>query len=201
MTTSVEISVIVNSLKSDSASGCDHISTKFCKRAILFLWDVISRLINQCIYSGSYPECLRLARVIPIFKSGSRLKLNNYRPISILNVFSKVFEYALHSTIQKYFSTYGVIHKNQFGFVHSPSTLLATTNLMSFIREKVDRGLFVAGVFIDLKAFDCVDHALLLSKMYKVGVRGDELTLFKSYLEKKAANCSDQWIRNRTLSN
>jgi hypothetical protein len=186
MTTPVEISVIINSLRSDSASGCDRISTKFCKRAILFLSDVISRLINQCICSGSYPECLKLARVIPIFKSGSRLEMNNYRPISILNVFSKVFEYALHSRIQKYFSTHKVIHKNQFGFVHSSSTLLATTNLMSFIREKLDRGLFVAGVFIDLrKAFDCVDHALLLSKMYKEGVRGDELALFKSYLENR----------------
>jgi hypothetical protein len=107
--------------------------------------------------------------------------MNNYRPISILNVFSKVFK---NSRIQKYFSKYGVIYKSQFGFVHSSSTLLATTNLMSFIREKLDRGLFVAEVFIDLrKVFDFVDHALLLSKMYKEGVRGDELTLFKSYFE------------------
>jgi hypothetical protein len=106
--------------------------------------------------------------------------MNNYRPISILNVFSKVFK---NSRIQKYFSTYGVIYKSQFSFVHSSSTLLATTNLMSFIREKLDRGLFVAGVF--RKAFDCVDHALLLSKIYKKGVQGNELTLFKSYLENR----------------
>jgi hypothetical protein len=81
-----------------------------------------------------------------------------------------------------YFSTYGVIHKSQFGFVHCSSTLLAITNLMSFIWEKLDRGLFVAGVFIDLrKAFDSVHHALLLSKMYNEVVRGDELTN-QSYL-------------------
>jgi hypothetical protein len=115
MTTPVEISVIINPLQSDSASGCDHIS--FCKRAIFFLSDVILRLINQCISSGLYPECLKLARVILIFESGSRLEINNYRPISIL----KVFEYALHARIQKYFSTYEGIHKSQF-------TLLATTS-------------------------------------------------------------------------
>jgi hypothetical protein len=109
--------------------------------------------------------------------------MNNYRPISIQNVFSKVFEYALLSRIQKYFSTYEVIHKSQFGFVYSSSTVLATTNLMSFIRVKLHRGLFVAGVFINLrKAFDCVDHALLLLKMYKEGVRGDEIILEIGYI-------------------
>jgi hypothetical protein len=99
MTTPVEISVIINSLKSDSASGCDYTSTKFCKRAILCLSDVISRLINEWFILG----CLKLARVIPIFKSGSRLEMNNHRPISI-RFFSKVFEYALHSRIQDCFS-------------------------------------------------------------------------------------------------
>jgi exonuclease III len=183
-TSGLEISGIINGLKTESASGCDLISTRFCKRAVLFLSEAISRLINNCLSANIFPSCLKLARVIPILKSGSQLVLNNYRPISILNIFSKIFEYVLLNRLQGYLNSHKVINANQYGFVHSSNTLLATTNLMSFIREKLDAGLFVVGLFIDLrKAFDCVDHGLLLSKMFRDGVRGDPLSLFKSYLE------------------
>jgi exonuclease III len=185
-TTSLEISGIINGLNSDSASGCDRISTRFCKRAVLFLSDVVSRLVNDCISNNVFPSCLKLARVVPVLKSGSQLVLNNYRPISILNIFSKIFEHVLHVRLQKYLDAYGVINDNQYGFVHSSNTLLATTSLMSFVREKLDAGLFVVGLFIDLrKAFDCVDHNLLLSKMFKEGIRDDPLSLFRSYLEQR----------------
>jgi hypothetical protein len=122
-------------------------------------------LVNDNISANVFPSCVKLVRVVPVLKSGSQLVLNNYRPISILNIFSKIFEHVLHNRIQKYIDAHS---GSQYGFVHSSNTLQTTTSLMSFVREKLDAGLSVVGFFIDLrKAFDCVDQNLLLSKMFK----------------------------------
>jgi hypothetical protein len=110
--TSLEI-LGINGLNSESASGCDRISTRFCKRAVLFLSDIVSRSVNNCISNNVFPSCLKLARVVPVLKSGSQLVLNNYRPISILNIFSKIFEYVLHIGLQKYLDAQSVINGNQ----------------------------------------------------------------------------------------
>jgi hypothetical protein len=138
-TTSLEISGIINKLNSDSASGCDRISTRFCKRAVLFFW----LMLFPDWLTTVFPSCLKLARVVPVLKSGSQLVLNNYHPISILNIFSKIFEHFLHIRLQKYLDAHSVINGNQYGFVHLSNTLLATMSLLSFVREKLDAGLLL----------------------------------------------------------
>jgi hypothetical protein len=131
-------------------------------------------LTRDCISNNVFSSCLKLARVVPVLKSGIQLVLNNYRPVSILNIFSQIFEHILHIGLQKYIDARSVINGNLYGFVHSSNTSLATTSLMSFVREKLDAGLFVVGLFIDLrKAFDCVDRNLLtVAKDVQRGNRG-----------------------------
>jgi hypothetical protein len=101
-------------------SECNRILTRFCKRAVLFLSDVVSRLVIDCIFSS----CFKLAKVVPVLKSGSQLILNN-------------FEHVLHIRLQKYLDAHNVINGYQCGCVHSSNTLLATTSLMSFVRKKI----------------------------------------------------------------
>jgi hypothetical protein len=162
----------------------------FARRTVLFLSDVVSRLVNHCISTNVFQSYLKLARVVLVLNSKSQLVLNNYRPNSILNISSKIFEQVLHIGLQKYLDAHSMIidqNGNQYGIVHSSNALLVTTSLMSFarnMREKLDAGLFVVG--LDLrKAFDCVDHNLLLSKMFREGIRDDPLSLFRSYLEQR----------------
>jgi hypothetical protein len=115
-----------NGLNFDSASGCGRISTWFCKRVVLFCLISFPDWLTTVFLLTFFH--LVLARVVPVLKTGSQLVLNNYRPISILNIFSKIFKYVLHIRLQKYLDAHSVINGDQYGFVHSSKILLATTS-------------------------------------------------------------------------
>jgi retron-type reverse transcriptase len=135
------------------------------------------------INSGIVPQQLKIARVVPIFKSGDNSVFSNYRPISVLPIFSKIFEKIVHNRITNYLEQHGILFHNQYGFRKSHSTLLALQSLSIKITEAVDQKIYNIGIFIDLsKAFDTVNHDILLRKLYHYGIRGLALDWIKSYL-------------------
>ena len=141
-------------------------------------------LINLSFATGVYPDNLKIAKVIPVFKNkGDRLTLSNYRPISLLSNINKNFEKLVHSRLYTFLDLHNCIYELQFGFRTKHSTNHALLSLTEMIRDALDNGKFACGIFIDLqKAFDTVDHKVLLKKLEYYGIRGISNDWFKSYL-------------------
>ena len=143
----------------------------------------ITLIINQSILSGTFPDKLKLAKVIPIHKKGDDTKIDNYRPISILPAISKIFERVLFNQIDEYFSSHNLYNDSQYGFRTKHSTEHATLELVDRISQELDKGNTPLNIFIDLsKAFDTLDHKILLHKLNHYGFNGPALNIMKSYL-------------------
>ena len=144
---------------------------------------ILTRLFNHCIENQLYPLDLKKAVVIPIFKKGRKDLSGNYRPISLISPFSKVFEKCLLSQLTKFFTKNGLLSKRQFGFKKSVSTEMALCNVYEDLIKNSENDKITCSVFLDIsKAFDSVDHEILLSKLQFYGVRGLPLELLRSYL-------------------
>jgi hypothetical protein len=130
---------------------------------------------------------LKSAKVIPVFKSGDQSLVTNYRPISILNSFSKVFEKALYNRLLNFIDKNNILFSGQFGFRKGHSTAMALVAFMDKLTELLDNNQFVIGMFIDLsKAFDTIDHSIMIRKLSHYGVRGLFLDLISNYLSGRA---------------
>ena len=123
-------------------------------------------IINKSFESGIFPDALKLTKVIPIFKSGSKLDMNNYRPISLLSTFSKIFEKLMHLRLYKFLENNKVIYQSQFGFQKNKSTKHSFIEIVESIRTCIENKHYGCGISIDLKkAFDTVNHDILLQKL------------------------------------
>ena len=127
---------------------------------------------------------MKTAKVIPLFKSGDKKSFNNYRPVSLLSQFSKILEKLFDNRLQSFIDKHSILSDSQYGFRSSCSTSSALIELIEEISTSLDNKKIAIGVFIDLrKAFDTIDHKLLLSKLDHYGVRGQSNNWIKSYLE------------------
>ena len=143
----------------------------------------ITLIINQSILSGTFPDKLKLAKVIPIHKNGDNTKIDNYRPITILPAISKIFERVLFNQIDKYFSSHNLYNDSQYGFRKKHSTEHAALELVDIISQELEKGNTPLNIFIDLsKTFDTLDHKILLNKLNHYGFSGPALNIMKSYL-------------------
>ena len=141
-------------------------------------------IFNVSLQNGTFPDELKIARVTPLFKNGSDSDLGNYRPISVLPCFSKILEKIMYNRLYKHLSDNNVLYKKQFGFQEKHSTEHAILHLVDQINCSFEKNLFTLGIFIDLsKAFDTVDHKILITKLENYGVKGTNLHWFKSYLK------------------
>ena len=151
----------------------------------------LTHLINLSLTTNVFPADWKIAKIIPIYKSGSRSNLDNYRPISILPVLSKIIEKIKHRQLISFLDRNSLLSPSQFGFRRGLSTELAATLLLDDIRKDVDAGKLVGAVFIDLsKAFDTISHTKLLEKLSQYGVNDGELEWFKDYLFSRKATVS-----------
>ena len=143
----------------------------------------LSRLINLSFTSGVFPDCLKNAKIIPIHKSGPRDILKNFRPISILPTYSKLFEKSMSLRLVSFLDKFNIISPNQFGFQKGKTTTQAILNFISNIYESFNKRRFSIGIFLDFKsAFDTVNHNILISKLDRYGIRGIAGNWFSSYL-------------------
>ena len=133
-----------------------------------------------------FPDVLKIASVTPIFKGDENWNLGNYRPISVLPCFSKTLERIMYNRLYKYLTDNNILYKKQSGFQTGHSTEHTIIQLVGQINSKFEKDQYTLGVFIDLsKAFDTVDHKVLIAKLENYGIKGINLLWFKSYLENR----------------
>ena len=143
-------------------------------------------LFNLCIENGFFPSTLKLAKVIPIYKSGKHCSPNNYRPISLLSPVSKVFEGLISKRLLGFLNENNIIADQQFGFGKKHATTHVVTDVYTQISNNLDVKKHTCIILLDLrKAFDTVNHSILLQKLEKYGIRGNVLQFFQSYLSKR----------------
>jgi hypothetical protein len=179
-----ELIKVINDLKTNSSCGPDDVSPKVVKFCHSSLIDVFLHIFNLSFSQGVFPSDLKIAKVIPLFKGGDSSAFNNYRPISVLSVFSKLLERLFYNRLYNFLSQNNILYEYQFGFRKSFSTQLALSLLLDKISHALDNGEFVVGVFLDFsKAFDTVNHDILFDKLFHYGIRGIPLCWLKSYLK------------------
>ena len=178
-----EIIAIVTDLKSSKSCGHDGLSTFILKKIIHYIVAPLRHIFNMSLKTGRYPQSFKLARVVPVFKKGDRNQCNNYRPISILPCISKVLERIAYNQLYAFLSKHNIILPSQYGFRKNHSTDLAVLDLHDKITSAISNLQYVVGVMLDLsKAFDTLDHTILLRKLEHNGVRGTPLAWFSDYL-------------------
>lgn len=179
--TASDILGIINSLRDDCAVGWDGISSKILKLNANALVPTITHICNLSVSSGVFPAVFKKAIVHPIYKSGDRNSVSNYRPISVLSSLSKILEKILNNTLVNFLEKYHLISNNQYGFRRNKSCEDAVLALTTTAVRNIDRERKCIGIFLDLsKAFDTVSVPLLCNKMDHIGIR--EMNIFYDYL-------------------
>ena len=174
---------IISKLKPSHSSGHDSISINTLKIIMIEISPCITPIINQCLSSGIFPNKFKMARVVPTFKKNNKTLIQNYRPILILPAISKIVENVMHSQLLEYFRANILLSLQQYGFIPNRSTKLARLELMDRNISAMNNQLTPINIYLDLsKAFDILDHNILVSKLKYYGVQGASLDLLKNYL-------------------
>ena len=170
-------------LNHKKSAGPDGLTPKLVKQCAYGLYKPLTLIYNKSIETGEYPDQFKLAKVIPLYKEDKRCDPSNYRPISLLNCFDKIFEKLINSQLKAYLKKHNLLYEYQYSFREGYSTELALMALNDFIIKEIDKGNYVLALFIDLKkAFDTVNHFILCEKLEYYGIRGHSNVFFKNYL-------------------
>ena len=177
---------IIKDLNSFKSPGLDGISNKVLKISAEVIINPLTHILNESFVKGIFPECLKTAKVIPLFKKGDEALCSNYRPISLLSCFHKLFEKVIKVKLLDFLNENNVLYKYQFGFRKNHSTNLALLEVTEQLYANLNVDNYGLGIYLDFqKAFDTVDHEILLHKLNHYGIRGNILDWFKSYLSNR----------------
>ena len=165
------------------SSGLDEIPVYVLKFVALFISNPLENIINESFITHIFPSDLKKAKLVPVYKKGDRQCIANYRPISLLPAVSKVIEKVINARLVQHLSVFHILSNNQFGFRPNRSCEMAIFKAISYITDQIDKNKKVSGLYFDLsRAFDTVDHKLLLNKLNSYGIRGAAACLIESYL-------------------
>ena len=178
-----EISKILLNINNSKSPGFDNVAGKFLKDGSEILSAHISNIFNLSVMLSKFPSQCKIAKIKPIFKKASKLEAVNYRPISLLPLISKVFEKCIHDQLQMYVTSFNIIYKLQSGFRSDFSTDTCLSYLHNEILKGFEKGEYTGMILIDLqKAFDTIDHKILLKKLKYIGLSDDATSWIESYL-------------------
>ena len=182
--------------------GYNEISFNIVKNCFGPLLKPLMFIFSLSLQKGSFPDKLKIAKVAPVFKADDVNELGNYRPISVLPCFSKILERIMYNRLFKYLKTNEILYKKQFRFQEGHSTEHAIIQLIDQINNCFEKNHFTLGIFIDLKkAFDTVDHAILIKKLKHYGIIGNNLRWFESYLENRKQYITYKTTKFMTFEN
>ena len=180
-TTPAEINNIIMHSKSKKSTGFDNIDSYIVKQIAPQIVNQLANIFSKYFLTGIVPSKLKIAKVIPLYKTKDPALFSNYRPISLLPFFSKILERLMHNRLYNFLTEHNILSMNQFGFRKNYSTFLALMDLVDNISKNIDEGNYSIGIFLDLsKAFDTIDHTILLDKLCRYGIRG--VTLYLCYV-------------------
>ncbi|KAL5255206.1 hypothetical protein ACHWQZ_G014595 [Mnemiopsis leidyi] len=178
-----EVISIISDLDNNKASD---IPVRIVKKVSHIIAPTLSMYYNILMKDGIFPEVLKIGKITPIYKKGNPEDIGNYRPVSTLPIFGKLFEKVIYSRVYSFAQSQGIINPNQFGFRKSHSTSHAVNHSVKIIDEALKAHKHILGIFVDLsKAFDTIDHKILLTKLQRYGIRGNTHDLIKSYLSRR----------------
>mgnify|MGYP005983473333 CR=1 FL=1 len=179
-----KVLAVLNKLKSNNVQGPDGIPAFVIKDCASVLAEPLSILFNLSISTETYPDQLKVSKIIPVYKGKSRSAVENYRPISIINNFSKVFETIIYN--QLYPQVSHSISQHQHGFIQGRSTTTNLFDITGFIANSIDNELQTDVIYLDFsRAFDRLDHGVLIKKLYSRGFTPNLIHLFASYLQNR----------------
>ena len=178
-----ELMQIISELDNHKSSD---IPIRVIKKSCHVICPSLAQYFNILMADGVFPDVLKIGRVTPIYKKGNPEDIGNYRPVSTLPIFGKIFEKVIYNRIFSFATSQNILYHNQFGFRKSHSTSHAVNYSISIIEDAIKKQKHILGIFIDLsKAFDTIDHETLLVKLDRYGVRGPVNSLIRSYLSNR----------------
>ena len=181
--TPTEIELEILSTPANKAYGLYSCPVRLLKSASQAISHTLAELMNMSITIGIYPHKLKHAIVTPIYKADDETDPNNYRPISLLSVLNRIFEKLMYKRLKSFINKNDMFFSSQYGFRENCSTQHAILDILNKIQNNIDKRFYSCGIFIDLKkAFDTVDHPILLYKLHHYGIRGIINDWFSSYL-------------------
>lgn len=200
-TDSEELKEIIMRLGSNKASGFDEIPTRFLKDNVEFLSVILTTFINDSFQNGDFPDSLKFARIMPLFKDGDSSDVSNYRPISILSAVSKVFEFTIKIRLIKHLEENKLIHPNQYGFLRNSNTTAAASCLVDDVVSGLNSKKKTACIYIDVKkAFDCLEFKTLFVLLEKLGINGKALEVLKNYLKDRKQIVEVNGVKSETAN-
>ena len=182
-TTRQEILTLINNLPNKTSSGYDNISNNLLKSISTQIIVPLEIIFNKSIEEGMFPSNMKKADIVPLYKSKDKQECSNYRPISLLITLSKLLEKVIYKRVYQFLEKTGQIYPSQYGFRTSHSCENEVCELLSTIIKGKEQGLYTISLFLDLsKAFDSLEHEMMLKKLESYGIHGNVLEWFKSYL-------------------
>lgn len=182
-----EVKGLINSLNPRKGTGPNSIPTKILQLLSDDISEHLCKIFNLSFTTGKHPDILKISKTIPIFKKGVEQIVSNYRPISLLSNINKILEKLMFSRVYDFLERHKSIYNLQFGFRSRHSTNHALIDITENIRQALDDNKAVCGIFLDFqKAFDTVNHEILIRKLNHYGIRGIANNWFSSYLSNRS---------------